>query len=85
MHFVTPFTHVSRHPKAEKIKEKENFRENCFKKCGLRFVENLPIGQQKYLKKSAKTNKKSKNYFFFLSVNNLWQILGTKLVILVDF
>ena len=61
---------------------KKKFKENCFENVISDLKEN-PMCPPNYFKKSAKTKKiKTKNHE---NVLNLWWVLGTKLVLLVNF
>ena len=82
-HFVTQFTHISRHFGVYSRKQKKMVRANCFesvvsdlkKKC-------LCVHKTTFRKKCKNKNKnKNKNHENFF---NLWRILGTKQVLLVD-
>ena len=78
-HFVMQFTHVSRHFWVYS-REKKMFRENCFENEGSDLTKNSLYVHKTILEKMQKV--KTKNHENILS---LWRILGTKLVLLVNF
>ena len=62
------------------------FIEEKWKKKSLRFVEKIAyVSIKLLLEKSAKKRKRKKRRRKNESIHNLWRILGTKLVLLVDF
>ena len=72
-HFLTQFTHVSRHFGAYSRKQTKLFRENCFENVVSDYVST------KLILETSRTTKKitTKNHE---SNPNLWRILGTKQV-----
>ena len=86
MHFVKHFTHVSRHFRVycRKQKQKKVFRENCFEKVVSDVNKKWFKSPQNYFQKKVQKLKKIKKQKKNENVHNLWWILGTKLLLLVD-
>ena len=80
-HFVTQFSHVSRHFGVYNRKQKKIVRESCFKNwCHIK-----KNGIFVHIKKRRKKSERKKEEKKHGSIHNLWRILGTKLDLLVDF
>ena len=82
-HFVTHFTHVSRHFGVYSRKQQKRFKENCFEnkvsdvnKNGLKVHKAIFFKVRKLKKNKTKNNE---------NIYNLCRIPGTKLLFLVDF
>ena len=77
-HFVTQFTHVSRHPRVYNRKLKKN-RENCFENVVSDLWNNSLCGHKSAFRKKVKNLEqlKTKNH---KNAHNQWRLLDTKLV-----
>ena len=59
-HFVTQFTHVSKHFGVYSRKQRKDIWRKMFSKCGLRFKEKCHMCQQNYFKKKEQKLRKIK-------------------------
>ena len=74
------FTHASRHFGVWR-KQNKLFRENCFENEVSDVTKKAWVSKKLLSEKSVKTKKQKKLWKLY----NLWRILGTKLVLLVNF
>ena len=77
-HFLTQFTHVSRHFGVNSRKQKKWVGKTVLKKR-FQICEKIAFTHKK-MQKLRKIKTKNHESFY-----NLWRILGTKLLLLVDF
>ena len=83
-HFVTHFTHVSRHLGVYCRKQKNCWGKTVMKLWSQMLTKNcVKVHKTTFRKKVRKLKEKKKNNNE--NVYNLWRILGTKLLLLVHF